>query len=98
MEYVDVTWVGHKGAHHLTSLADLRHALLLAQRAGADAALRFTMRRKLKLFERMLSLARPLTSMEPEPRRVPHCVEMFRKREVKADFMAGQNHLDQNGC
>lgn len=29
MGYVDMTWVGHKGAHHPTSLADLRHATLL---------------------------------------------------------------------
>lgn len=58
------------------------------------------MRRKLKLFERMLSPARPLTgnNIEKEPRRVPHCVEMLGKREVKADFVADQNQVDQNGC
>lgn len=30
MNYVDVTWVGHKGAHHLTSLEELRHAAVLS--------------------------------------------------------------------
>lgn len=30
MKYMDVTWVGHKRAHRLTSLADLRHAALLS--------------------------------------------------------------------
>lgn len=29
MTYVNVTWVGHEREHHLTSLADLRHAALL---------------------------------------------------------------------
>lgn len=103
MNYVDVTWVGHKGAHHLTSLEELRHAAVLSAPlhcAAADAALRFTMRRKLKLFERMFSLVRPHTynNTDQEPRRVPHCVEMLGKRQVKADFVEGQNQSDRNGC
>lgn len=57
------------------------------------------MRRKLKLFERMFSLVRPLTyNIDQEPRRVPHCVEMLGKRQVKADFVEGQTQSDRNGC
>ncbi|KAI5107221.1 dual 3',5'-cyclic-AMP and -GMP phosphodiesterase 11A [Silurus meridionalis] len=49
------------------------------------------MRRKLKLFESMISPVPPLTynsNEQQEPRRVPHCVEMLGRRGVKADFGA----------
>lgn len=82
MNYVAVTCVGHKRSAspdvtggpttHCCALGSLHCAV-------ADAALRVTMRRKLKLFERMFSPVspRPDNTIDQEPRRVPHRVEML---------------------